>query len=56
MQYPSACNNANFKQNYKQAATNYIERKGFKELSAAAMHIISLTPAFYGAIGWVLKK
>lgn len=32
VEYPSACNNAQFKQSYHQAARSYIEREGFKEL------------------------
>lgn len=32
VEYPSACNNANFKQSYYQAATDYIQREGFAEL------------------------
>lgn len=30
---PSACNNANFSHTYKQAAKDYIEREGFRELA-----------------------
>lgn len=32
VEIPSACNNAAFNQTYHQAATQYIEREGFKEL------------------------
>jgi len=33
IQYPSACNNAAFKQSYSTAAKSYIERTGFDELA-----------------------
>ncbi|MBK1872881.1 type I-F CRISPR-associated protein Csy3 [Marinobacter sp. 1-3A] len=32
VEHPSACNNALFKQSYYQAARNYIEQEGFREL------------------------
>lgn len=38
---PSACNNANFKQSYYQAATDYIEREGFTELGRRYAHNIA---------------
>ncbi|QBY45127.1 type I-F CRISPR-associated protein Csy3 [Arsenophonus nasoniae] len=41
VQYPSACNNANFKQSYEQAATDYIEREGCQELGRRYAHNIA---------------
>lgn len=41
VEHPSACNNANFKQSYYQAATDYIEREGFTELGRRYAHNIA---------------
>lgn len=41
VQYPSACNNANFKQSYEQAATDYIAREGCQELGRRYAHNIA---------------
>lgn len=38
---PSACNNANFKQSYHKAATDYIQREGFTELGRRYAHNIA---------------
>lgn len=41
VEHPSACNNAQFKQSYHQAARDYIEREGFQELGRRYAHNIA---------------